>query len=97
MESINSVLENINSVEDFINITKRYSTYVIICVFEHYGIRRDSDHKYEIIYYKENHEPNRFNDTVIKEKNRTVDATECVCFIINQSRSYKIKKLKKNA
>jgi hypothetical protein len=87
-------LEEVKTKEEFVKYFNHYGTHVIVCIFDHYGIRRVNNYTYEIIYHREKHRPNWYNNTEVKERGRIVGATDCFDFIRLEARRQKLKKLR---
>jgi hypothetical protein len=87
-------LEEVRTKKEFVDYTSQYGNHVVVCVFEHLGIRRSGDNTFIITFHREKHRPNWYNNTEIKEKEIECTTEECFNILKNEIRRQKIKKLK---
>jgi hypothetical protein len=87
------ILEDVRTEEQFIKYFIKYGD-IVVCIFEYYGIEKRNKDNYAIIYYKEKHKLNVYNNSEIKRKESTIQ--ECINFIRYESRKYKLEKLQLN-
>ncbi len=86
-------LKEIQTEKQFMNFFQNYGN-ITICIFEYYGIEKRHRSTYSIIYYKDKHETNKYNNSEVRKKESTIQ--ECLDFIKYESRKFKIKKLQLN-